>query len=314
MRRAAKVVWLLGLLAAMPLSAGEAPRRPEAAVLESAVDPFPGVAPSSDAPAPAAGEAAGAEPAPWQTAWGLVGLRGIPAGPKAAPNGQEYHPNFSLDLNFNIWLWRDQGLYLFADLRLWGQKGEGGVTNGRDGFVGTSKRQLDLFGGAAWNYAGPWELRALGFTQNNLNRGDSFVRPTGFTDGFGVENRYYLSPEYDRLGQAGFDVARATFLSVGYLPTKVLVGNDGQTFKPGLMLRAYLTLGPDYWPCYAFADTTYIGEAPFNARLLVFDLGAAARPFRSWRQWEFRLGAENTADFHARDVWSLWYASVRFLY
>jgi hypothetical protein len=243
-----------------------------------------------------------------------VGLRGIPAGPRTAPNGLEYHPNFSLDLDFNFWLWRGQGLYAFADVRLWSQRGEFGVTNGPDGAVGTSKREGDLAGGAAWNYLGPWELRAFGYTNNNLNRGDSPVTPTGFTDGFGLENRYYLSPEYARLGQAGFDVTKATFLSVGYLPSKVLVGNDGRPFSPGLTLRAYLTY--DLWggPCYLFGDAQYVGEQSFQPRLLLFDVGAAVRPLRSWQQWEFRLGAENTGDVGAHNVQNLWYVSVRYVY
>src|SRR5262249_42649785 len=208
--------------------------------------------------------------------------------------------------DFNLWLWRRQGLYAFADLRLWGEKGEFGVNNGRDGAVGTSKRQFDLSGGAAWNYAGPWELRAFGYTQNNLNRGNSLVTPAGFTDGFGLENRYYLAPDYARLGQAGFDVTRATFLSVGYLPSKVLVGNDGQPFQPGLLLRAYLTYDLGDWPCYAFGDATYIGEESFRARLLLFDVGVAARPFGSHRQWGVRRGSGGTADFRAHNVLTVW--------
>jgi hypothetical protein len=250
----------------------------------------------------------------WRTVWGVVGIRVIPVGPKVAPNGLEYHPNFSMDLDFNLWLWRSQGLYLFADLRLWGQRGEDGVTNGRDGFFATSKREFDFTGGVAWNYAGPWEARAFGYTGNNLNRGTNQATPSGFTDGFGMENRYYLSPEYEKLGQTGFDVTRATFLSIGYLPSKVLVGNNGRTFEPGLMLRAYLTLDLWDWPAYAFSDATYIGERPFQNGLLIFDLGVAVQPFRFCRQCEIRLGAESTADFQAKDVWSLWYGSVRFIF
>jgi hypothetical protein len=274
----------------------------------------PWAVPVAPGQAPAAEEAGTVEATAWQAAWGVAGLRGIPAGPKVAPNGLDYHPNFSLDLGLNLWLWRGQGLYAFADLRLWGEKGEFGVNNARDGAVGTSKRQFDLSGGVAWNYAGPWELRAFGYTQNNLNRGDNPLTPTGFTDGFGLENRYYLTPEYARLGQTGFDVTRATFLSVGYLPSKVLVGNNGQTFKPGLLLRAYLTYDLGEWPCYVFGDATYIGEESFRARLLLFDVGVAARPFRSRQEWEFRLGTESTADFRAHDVLNLWYGSVRYVF
>jgi hypothetical protein len=311
--RAVLVASLVLLLGAIRLSAQE-PAPPGAEIAGSSDGPDSPVPATATPPAPAVGEALLAEGPAWQTAWGLFGLRGIPAGPKTAPNGQEYHPNFSLDLDINFWLWRSQRLYLFADMRLWGEKGEFGVTNGRDGAVGTSKRQFDLDGGAAWNYAGPWELRAFGYTQNNLNRGHSLLIPAGFTDGFGVENRYYLSSEYARLGQTGFDVARATFLSIGYLPSKVLVGNDGRTFQPGLTLRAYLTQGLWDWPCYLFGDAMYIGERSSRPALMLVDVGLAARPFRSWQQWEFRVGAENTGDFQTHNVQNLWYASLRFIF
>jgi hypothetical protein len=251
---------------------------------------------------------------PWQTAWGLVGLRIIPEGLRTAPNGQIYHPNFSLDANLNIWLWRSAGLYLFCDARFWGERPEDGVTNGRDGWLGTSKREFDLSGGAAWNYVGSWEARVSGYSNSNLNRGSSSVLPTGFTDGCLVENRYYVSPEYARLGQTGFDVARATFLSAGYYLSKDLIGNDGKIFKPGLQLRGYLIWDLWDWPAYLFGDVSYIGQRGVQPRLLLFDLGFAFRPFPFSRQWEFRLGAENTADFQAGNVQDLWYASVRFIF
>jgi hypothetical protein len=238
----------------------------------------------------------------------------MPAGLRVAPDGNQYHPNFSLDINLNCWLWRAQGLYLFLDARLWGERSEYGVTNGRDSWYGTSKREFDLSGGAAWNYAGAWEARAFGYTNNNLNRGDSRVNPSGFTDGFGLENRYYLSPEYARLGQTGFDVTRANFLSVGYYPSKEMVGNDGQTFNPGLLLRAYLTYDLWDWPCYTYGDFQYIGERSFHSKLLLFDVGLAVRPFRAWRQWELRLGTENIADVEVRNDFSIGYVSFRYIY
>jgi hypothetical protein len=241
-------------------------------------------------------------------------LRVFADGPKVAPNGQNYHPSFSLDLDVNCWLWRSQGLYLFGDLHFWGEKPENSVTNGRDGGLGFSKREFDLAGGPAWNYAGPWEARVFGYSLSNLNRGLDLVTPYGVNDGFGVENRYYLSQEYDKLGQAGFDVARATFLSVGYYPTKEMVGNDGQLFKPGLFLRTYLTCDMWDWPAYAFGDATYISERSLHAKLLLFDVGLAARPFRGKQQWEFRLGVENTADFETHSVLNLWYGAVRFIF
>ena len=268
MRRGMMAAWLLGLLGTMPLSAQEPaiPKATPAGPPDGLVSPVPGIELASPAQTSTPAEPGTVGALPWQTAWGVVGLRAIPAGPKIAPNSEEYHPNFSIDLNFNCWIWRGQGLYLFADMRLWGERGEFGVTNGRDGWLGTSKREFDLSGGVAWNYADFWELRAFGFTLNNLNRGDNALTPTGFHDGFALENRYYLSPEYAKLGQTGFDVAKATFLSIGYYPSKDMVGNDGQAFRPGLLLRAYLTCDLWDWPCYAYSDTTYISDRSFQAQ------------------------------------------------
>jgi hypothetical protein len=316
MRRGKMAACLLVLLGAMPLSAQEtaSPR------VAPANNPFPQFCPIPDTNSAnperklIPNDVGRVEAVPWQTVWGLLGLRAIPAGPKTAPNGLEYHPNFSLDLNFNCWLWRDQGFYLFADTRLWGERGENGVTNGRDGWLGTSKRQFDLSGGGAWNYAGFWEARAFGYTQNNLNRGFNLVAPAGFHDGFGLENRYYLSLEYEKLGQTGFDVTRANFVSIGYFPSKDMVGNNGDSFRPGLLLRAYLTCDLGDWPFYVYGDASYISERYLRPRLLLFDLGLAARPFRACRQCEFRFGAENTGDFQAHNVQNLWYVSLRYIF
>jgi hypothetical protein len=324
MHRAVLLAWLVGLVGAMPLSAQEAPVPWDAALPScpnGQADPVAAPASPSEVPTATCDEVGPAEPLPWQTAWGLVGVRIFMAGPKVAPNGQEYHPSFSLDLDFNYWVWRTQGLYVFADIRFWNERPEYGVTNGKDsGALGFSKRQFDLVGGAAWNYLGPWEARADAYTFNNLNRGLDFVHPAGLNDGFGLENRYYLSKEYAKLGHTGFDVARADFLSVGYYLTKTMVGNDGQTFKPGLLLRANLTHDLGNWPAYAFGDVTYLSERSLHAKLLLFDVGLAARPFRcwprlsAWRDWEIRLGVENTADFQVGDVQNLWYAAIRVIY
>jgi len=322
MRLATTAACLLGLLGGLPLSAQEiaVPGCECAASMDAPLFPIPTTLPASKALDSTSEQASPSEEvrppeAPlWQAPWGLVALRIIPAGPKEAPNGQEFHPNFSMDLDFNWWLWRSQHLYAFVDARFWGEKGEFGVTNARDGFVGTSKREFDLSGGAAWNYTGPWEARAFGYSMSNLNRGTNLVTPYGLDDGFGVENRYYLSPEYVKLGQPRFDAARATFLSVGYYPSKTMVGNDGLPFQPGLLLRACLIYDLWNWPCYAFGDVTYIGERSFQPKLLIFDVGVAARPVSACQQLEFRLGAENTADVQVGDLQSLWYASIRYIF
>jgi hypothetical protein len=321
MRRDILMACLCGLLGTTPLSAQESAYARFASTIppSSQFSTLPEIAPAPPAPnstGPGGSpvEASPAQTTGWESVWGLVGLNVIPDGRRIGPNGQEYHPNFSMDLDIDLWLWRSQGLYLFADATLWGEKGEYGVTNGNDGFFATSKREFDLSGGLAWNYAGHWEARVFGYTDNNLNRGTDLVSPVGFTDGFGLENRYYLGPEYDKLGQPGFDVAKASFLSVGYYPTKVMVGNDGQTFEPGPMLRAYLTQDLWDWPVYLFGDATFIAERSFQPKLLLIDVGVAVRPFPGCLQWEFRLGVDNTADLQERDVDSYLYASFRFIF
>jgi hypothetical protein len=323
MHRALLSACLFGVVGAMPLSAQDVVGRWRPAIPKSPDEqaaPLAAPAATSETPAPTCDGACPAEQLPWETVWGLVGTRVFMAGPKEAPNGQEYHPSFSLDLDFNCWVFRSYGLYLFADIRFWNERPEYHVTNGKDGGLGFSKRQFDLVGGPAWNYAGPWEARLNAYTFNNLNRGLNLITPAGLNDGFGAENRYYLSKEYAKLGHTGFDVARADFLSIGYYLTKDMVGNDGQTFKPGLMLRAYLTHDLWNWPAYAFGDVTFLTERSLHAKLLLFDVGLAARPFSRWptfsalRDWEFRLGVENTADFQAGSVQNLWYGSVRVIF
>jgi hypothetical protein len=304
MYRAVLLAWLLGCGIAMPLSAQQATE----------------TIPPAEAPAAPGEKCDPTAPRPWETVWGVVGLRAFFDGPKVAPNGQEYHPSFTLDLDFNFWVWRTQGLYIFSDIRFWGERPENGVTNGKDSGLGFSKRQFDLVGGPAWNYWGPWEARLYGYTYNNLNRGISEIEPTGLNDGFVLENRYYLTKEYAKLGQSGFDVARADFLSIGYYITKDLVGNDGQTFDPGLMLRAYLTYDLWKWPAYLYGDAQYISERSLQPKLLLFDVGVAVQPFKcwelfsAWQNWELRLGVENTADFKTDSVLNLWYITARVIF
>jgi hypothetical protein len=320
MHQTVLLAWLVVLAGAMPVSAQEAAALRGTTSREGQAGPVLESVTVSEAPAAACEEASPAEPLPSKTVWGVAGFHVFAAGPKEAPNGQKYHPFHSLDLDFNIWVWRRQGLYLFADGRFWNQKPEYGVTNVRDSDLGFSKRQFDLVFGPAWNYMGPWEARCFGYTFNNLNRGRDPVRPSGINDGFGLENRYYLTEEYARLGHTGFDVTRADFLSIGYYPTKDMVGNDGQNFHPGLLLRAYLTRGLWNWPAYAYGDVTYISERSLNPKLLLFDVGLAARPLgfleslSAWRNWEVRLGVENTADLQVGNVQNLWYVSVRVVF
>src|SRR5262249_29422375 len=157
-----------------------------------------------------------------------------------APNGLEFKPLFALDVNLNLWLWREQRVYLFSDTRFWGQKPAPGITNASQGAFDFSKREFDFDLGVAWNYYGTLEARTFAYSFNNLNRGTSEARPSGFNDGVGLENRWYVGGTYADLGQPGFDVARASFLSLGYYPTKDMTDLDGTLFKPGPFARAYL--------------------------------------------------------------------------
>jgi hypothetical protein len=99
-----------------------------------------------------------------------------------------------------------------------------------------------------------------------------------------------------------------------------MVGNDGKEFQPGLTLRASLTHNLGACPAYAFGDATYFSDRNLHPKLLLFDVGVAARPcarwpaLSAWRNWEGRLGVENTGDFEVRDVHNLWYASIRIVF
>jgi len=252
--------------------------------------------------------------APVPTVWGIVGLRGFPYGETMASNGNEYNQLFSMDLNFNIWLWRTQRLYAYADSRFWGQKAAPGITNPSQGAFDFSKREFDFTGGAAWNYTGAWEARVFAYSLNNLNRGVSAIRPNGFNDGIGLENRYYLGATYADLGTPVFDKARATFLSLGYYPTKSMVDGESKQFKPGPFARAYLIwdlFGPK---CYLFTDDTLIADRSFQAKLFSTDSGVALRPFNKVPRLEFRLGTEDTFDLQNSDIETSAYLSLRYIY
>jgi hypothetical protein len=241
--------------------------------------------------------------------WGLTGLRGYVYGDQTAPNGVEFKPLFSLDLNLNIWLWREQRLYAFTDDRFWGQRAAPGITNAAQGAFDFSKREFDLSTGLAWNYLDHLEARAFAYSFNNLNRGTSEVRPSGYNDGVGVENRWYVGGTYDELGQPGFDVARASFLSVGYYPTKDMVDADGNLFKPGLFARAYLVQDLREC-CYLYLDSQLIGEKSFTPKLLNLDGGIAVRPFSLPSHFEVRLGADGHYDLQFHEWEANVYGSV----
>jgi hypothetical protein len=283
---------------------GVAPPAHEA-VPPSTPDPDPGPAPAPEPSVPAED---------LSVVWGIAGLRGFALGQHTAPNGVEYHQLFSLDLNFNCWLWPEHGTYLFSDARFWGQRAAPGVTNPSQGAFDFSKRELDFDLGAAWNYWGPWEARAFAYAFNNLNRGTSLTAPTGYADGVGVEDRFYLGEEYARLGTASFDVARASFVSVGYFPSKDLTDTEGEAFKPGPFARAYLAWGPPGAVWYLFADGEFIAKRTFTAKQLYVDAGVAARPIPWAPRLEFRVGTEDTYDLEWHDPSTGVYGAVRLVF
>jgi hypothetical protein len=246
--------------------------------------------------------------------WGTVGLNAFPWGDMVASNGVEFHQLFCLDLDFNIMLWREHNLYGFSDAAFWGQKAAPGITNPRQGAFDFSKREFDLSAGLAWNYFRSWELRVFAYSFNNLNRGDSEVSPSGFNDGVGVENRFYLGPTYEYLGTAAYDPRRASFLSIGYFPTKSMMDPAGEQFRPGPFLRAYLTydlFGPR---CYVYGDFQFIASRNFQAELLNIDVGVAVRPFEKVPRLEFRLGSQDSLDLQRGDGEYSTYLGIHYVF
>jgi hypothetical protein len=120
----------------------------------------------------------------------------------------------------------------------------------------------------------PRFVRAAGvdYALSDLNRGLSLATPFGFKDGILIENRYYF-------GSADkYDVGRLSFVSLGYYPTKSLVGGNGEDFHPGLFARAYLTYDLPFLNSYLYGDAKYTAEGAVKPRLLEFDTGWAFWP------------------------------------
>jgi hypothetical protein len=251
--------------------------------------PPPPAGPTEPAGADGAGEPARRRPC-WPEIWGALGARFFFHGERMAPNGHAYDPLFTVDMDFNLGLLPDQRLYLFGFSNFWAQRAGAGVTNPSQGILDFSRREWDFTAGAAWNVAGPVELRAFGYALNTLNRGVWFTKPAGYADGVGVEGRWYL-PTPDR-----YDVGKRGFLAAGYLPSKTLVDANGDAFAPGLFLRAYLTYDLPAVRSYLFADGAVISDDRVNVRLLLLDAGLASRPFYALPGLEFRLGVADTYD------------------
>lgn len=191
---------------------------------------------------------------------------------------------------------------------------EGRSGNPSQGSFDFSKREFDFDLGAAWNYAGSWEARVFAYSFNNLNRGSSQTSPSGFNDGVGLENRFYLGETYAHLGSADFDQARATFLSVGYYPTKTMEDATGNQFKPGPFARAYLTW--DLWgeKVYLYSDIQFIAARTFTPTLLNLDAGVAARPFGAVPRLEFRVGTQDILNLRGGDLETGVYLAIRYVF
>ncbi len=313
---------------ALPAPLVPRPVTPATPVPPPAVTPPPVVLPDAPAPPPS-GVVSGATPpavlgnalfSADQTShpklvWGVVDAKLFPDAGRMAPNAEPYNPLFSLDGTINIWLWPAHGLYLFGDSRFWGQRGTPGQTHGNFDYT---KREFDITVGFAWNYYGFLELRGFAYGYNNLNRGISPIIPEGYNDGTAIEQRWYLSNEYARLGQDGFNISRATFVSIGCYPSKTMTGVDGQYFTPSLFARAYLIWEIPSTASYVFGDFQLICErGPLRPKLFLPDVGVAIVPFETLRMLEFRIGSEFQADVSGGGDWRincLPYLSVRLNY
>jgi hypothetical protein len=244
----------------------------------------------------------------WPEVWGFAGLNVFATGNKMAPNGQTYYPLGSVFVDFNVGFLPEKRLYAFGQGVFWAQKPSAGVTNGDQGNFDFSKRQMDLTVGAAWRYYGPLEVRVFAYSYNNLNRGFDLNVPSGYNDGVGVENRYYI------FKSNAYDLPRLNFLSIGYMPTKEITGENGIFFNPGLFLRAYLTYEFVPLKYYVYADTEMLCQQYADPRLLYFDDGFAARPFSKLNGLEFRIGVNNTVDVQADITRTLVYALMQVVF
>ncbi len=244
----------------------------------------------------------------WPEVWGELGSQYYFTGSRVAPNGVPFRPVFSSDLNLNIGLLSKKKLYLFTEDTFWAQRASAGVTNSHQGSFDFSKREVDLHVGLAARVFYRFEVRASYYALTNLNRGDSNAIASGGKDGTQVETRYYLP------GASDFDVDKLGFISLGYYPTKTLVGGNGTSFEPGVFARAYLTRDIPCLRSFIYGDGQFTAERGATPRLLTFDAGIATRPFPRLGSLEFRLGDQVTRDVKAADTRNLVYLGARVLF
>ncbi len=244
----------------------------------------------------------------WPEVWGTFEANIYFGGNRMAPNGEPYAPLFCVDSDLNLGILPHKQLYIFAITDFWGERANGQDTNPHQGILDFSKREFDLVGGIAWNYYGALELRGIFYSFNNLNRGNSLTVPYGFNDGVGVENRLYLpSPDI-------YDISRLSFLSVGYLPSKTLIGANGVPFSPGFFARAFLTYDVPGIRSYLFFDGQMTAQDAMDPRLFTVDSGLGCRPFVALPNLEFRLGGTDIYDRIAGHNRGMGYGAIRLIY
>src|ERR1700704_4110153 len=270
----------------------------------AAASPLCGALPTQQCdPSIARGRAVG-----WPQVWGYLDMAGVFVGERMAPNGVPFQPLFVTSLNLNIGLMPNKKLYIFTETRFWMQEPGLGITNPHQGNFDFSKREFDFNVGLAWNYWDRFELRTSAYSAGNLNRGVSLTSPSGFKDGVLLENRYYF-------GSANvYDVSRLSFISVGYYPTKSLVGGDGAEFHPGLFARGYATYDIPWIRSYVYGVLQFTAERYATPRLLEIDAGFATRPFNRFENLEFRIGDNVMLDVKANTTRNLNYVAVRIGY
>jgi hypothetical protein len=100
----------------------------------------------------------------------------------------------------------------------------------------------------------------------------------------------------------------------GNFDSKSLVGGNGEDFRPGMFVRAYVIYDLPFLNSYLYGDAKVTAEQLVTPRLLELDAGWAARPFEQTKNLEFRLGADVTADVVDGVTRELVYGSVRLAY
>jgi hypothetical protein len=93
-----------------------------------------------------------------------------------------------------------------------------------------------------------------------------------------------------------------------------MVDTDGDLFKPGPFVRAYLTQRLFTDKAYLFLTADLIARRDFVPKLLHGDTGIALRPFDRFPRLEFRAGMENLWDIPLRDMHTGFFGEVRFIY